>query len=231
MRWVMSDAFAAGDQLNPSAWVDSYRSLVDVERGEPTVGDLEVLAVAAHLIGDDDVSADAWERAVNRHLDAGDRAEAARCSFWSALMLMLKGRTAHASGRLGRADQMMGEDVQGVASGYLLIPVLLGALEAGDADGAVHLAARARAIGVVPLGDPARCLRPGQPRRRVRRQPRVGAGVLFVRCPSASCPTRENDPNRPRTLDIGRRFPYGERQFDARPGGRVSRSSRSRGCG
>ena len=122
MRWVMSDAFAAGDQLNPSAWVDSYRSLVDVERGELTVGDLEVLAVAAHLIGDDDVSADAWERAVNRHLDAGDRAEAARCSFWSALMLMLKGRTAHASGRLGRAEQMMGEDVQGVASGYLLTP-------------------------------------------------------------------------------------------------------------
>ena len=144
----MVDEEDSRDRLAPTAWVESFHSLGAAAPDELTAADLEVLAVAAYLHGDDDVSATAWERAYGRHLDDGQRAEAARCSFWLALTLMLNGRMAHAGGWLSRARNAVGDDLECPAVGYLLIPALLGALDSGDADAAAELALQASAIGI-----------------------------------------------------------------------------------
>ena len=75
-------------------------------------------------------------------------AEAARCAFWLAFILMLRGQMAHAAGWLTRSDrliQQLGEDCP--ASGYVLVPRFLGALEEGDPSGACDLAVRAAEVG------------------------------------------------------------------------------------
>ncbi len=108
--------------------------------------DLEQLAVSAYLLGDDVGSSAAWEDAHRRHLDVGDRADAARCSFWLALGLMFHGQMAQAGGWLSRAETLIGDDLDCSTVGYLLIPQLLGALESGEPDVASDLAIRASEV-------------------------------------------------------------------------------------
>ena len=132
--------------LARQAWAETYDRL-SASAGESLgTADLEQLAVAAFLFGDDARSATAWEAAYRRHLEAGDRAEAARCSFWLALGLMLGGQLAHASGWLGRTQSAIGDDLDCSAVGYLLIPELLGALDANEPAAARDLAIQASNI-------------------------------------------------------------------------------------
>ena len=71
--------------------------------------DLERLAVAAYLVGEDDVCAHAWEDAHRSALEAGDGARAARCAVLLSLLLFLKGQTAKAGGWLARAERVLGD--------------------------------------------------------------------------------------------------------------------------
>jgi DNA-binding CsgD family transcriptional regulator/tetratricopeptide (TPR) repeat protein len=114
--------------------------------GQLSPADLDRLAVAAYLVGKDDEAVAAWEHAYNRRADDGDRAEAARCAFWAAFSLMMRGQMAHASGWLSRGESMLGHDIECPARGYLLIPQLLGALDSDDGAGAQELAVRAGEI-------------------------------------------------------------------------------------
>jgi DNA-binding CsgD family transcriptional regulator len=135
-----AEAFAEG------AWGLAYRLLSQVPRGDLTHGDLDRFAVSAYLIGEDDEAVAAWEHAYKRHADAGERAEAARCAFWAAFCLMMRGQMAHAGGWLSRGESMLGKDLDCPARGYLLIPALLGALDSDDAAGARQLAVQAGEI-------------------------------------------------------------------------------------
>lgn len=144
----MLDDEGSHSRLAPGAWAETYRTLAAEEADELDAVDLEVLAVAAYLHGDDELSAAAWERAYARHLDAGQPAEAARCSFWLGLGMMLNGRMAHAGGWLSRARNAAGEVDECPAAGYLMIPMVLASLDSGDADAAVELAVQASTIGV-----------------------------------------------------------------------------------
>lgn len=110
--------------------------------------DFEQRAVAAYLSGNDDESAAAWEAAHRRHVEAGDPAEAACCSFWLGLCLLLRGQVAQAGGWLSRTEGIINAaDVDCAAAGYLLIPGLLGALDEGDATAARDMAVRATEMG------------------------------------------------------------------------------------
>ena len=95
--------------------------------------DLELLAVAAHLVGRDVESAQAWERAHLAYVQLGDLDHAARCAFWLVIGLMLRGDTAHAAGWLGRAERTI-ENAEGecAAHAFLLVPAFLQALGAGE---------------------------------------------------------------------------------------------------
>lgn len=137
---------AAAEAFAERAWAVAYRLLSQLPRGDLTHADLDRLAVAAYLIGEDDEAVAAWEEAYRRHAAAAERAEAARCAFWAAFCLMMRGQTAHASGWLSRGESVLGQDLDCPACGYLLIPALLGALDSDDAAGARQLAVQAGEI-------------------------------------------------------------------------------------
>jgi DNA-binding NarL/FixJ family response regulator len=104
-------------------------------------------AVAAFLVGDDVGCMRAWDDAYRAAVEAGDRPTAARYAWWIAFCLLLRGRMAQASGWLTRSQRLVDEaGIECAASGYLLIPELLGVLGA-DPLAAHDLAVRAGEIG------------------------------------------------------------------------------------
>ncbi|HEY1281944.1 MAG TPA: LuxR C-terminal-related transcriptional regulator [Acidimicrobiales bacterium] len=132
-------------------WADAYAVLV-AQAAALEADDLERLAVAAHLLGQDDESVRAWEQAYAACARHGDPDRAARCAAWLGLSLLLRGDMARASGWFARAARLL-DDVNsdGAARGYLLLPGFLAALGRGDSDTArrvaVEIVGRARRFG------------------------------------------------------------------------------------
>jgi DNA-binding CsgD family transcriptional regulator/tetratricopeptide (TPR) repeat protein len=137
---------AAADAFAKRTWAVAYRLLSQVPLADLTHADLDRLAVAAYLIGEDSEAVATWEHAYKRHAGAGERAEAARCAFWAAFCLMMRGQMAHAGGWLRRGQSVLGPDLDCPARGYLLIPAVLAALDSGDADGARRLSVQAEDV-------------------------------------------------------------------------------------
>jgi hypothetical protein len=76
-------------------------------RWEPP--DLERLATAAYLSGHDAESTDAWSRAHQGWLEAGDQPRAVHCAFWLGFGLVQRGDLAQGGGWLARAGRMVDE--------------------------------------------------------------------------------------------------------------------------
>jgi DNA-binding NarL/FixJ family response regulator len=145
MRSVVAEArgaFARG------AWREACDALSAAAGAGPLAGeDFERLAVAAYLLGEDEMCAQAWEDAHGSALEAGDGATAARCAVLLSLCLFLNGQMARAGGWLARAESVLGDaDPNCVASGYVLVPRLLGALDS-EPSLAGDLAVRAAEVG------------------------------------------------------------------------------------
>lgn len=134
------------DHANPR---DSYRLLSRADREGALSGeDLERLANSAYLLGKDDEYLSALERAHRAHTDAGENLRAVRCAFWLGLRLLFRGESSRSSGWLARAQRLLDrENRDCVERGYLLLPAVNHALEAGDYDAAYTAAARAADIG------------------------------------------------------------------------------------
>lgn len=130
------------------AWAEAYELLADAsERGLLDPEDLERLAIAAYLVGRDDESAQAWERAHLACLRLDNPGRAAQCGFWLGLALLLRGETARASGWLGRVGRLVENgELDCAARGYLLVPASLAACNSGDAAGAYALSTEAGKI-------------------------------------------------------------------------------------
>ena len=131
------------------AWGDAYAQLSAAAR-DTRLGfdDLERLAVAAFLVGRDDDSASAWERAHHACLQLGDAARAARCAFWMAFGLLNRGEPARGRGWLGRARRLLDEGQHDcVEQGYLLAPAAIDVFSAGDYTRAYATFESAAAIG------------------------------------------------------------------------------------
>lgn len=121
----------------------SWRAAYELLSPQESLGidDLERLAIAAHLVGRDDDSSAAWEQAHLACLAAGDVDRAARCGFWLAFGLLLRGESARGNGWLSRAERLVADaGPRCAARGFLLVPVVLGTLESGDAATAYDLA-------------------------------------------------------------------------------------------
>jgi DNA-binding CsgD family transcriptional regulator len=129
------------------AWDEAYRALTLADAAQPLGGeDLELLATSAYLSGRDSEFLKAYERAHQAHLGAGFATRAARCAFWLALALFLRGETGRATGWLGRARRLV-ERTDCAERGYLLLPVVEQQLATGDFDGAYRAASNAAALG------------------------------------------------------------------------------------
>jgi ATP/maltotriose-dependent transcriptional regulator MalT len=130
------------------AWAEAYTALSLADRSSPLAGeDLELLATAAHLLGRMDDCLQAWRRAQRFHAGRGDLRRAARCGFWLVFHLINQGQFAQAGGWLARANRLLEHEGECAERGYLLIPVALQRMVAGDHAGAWRVADRAAAIG------------------------------------------------------------------------------------
>src|SRR6188474_902298 len=130
------------------AWSDSHRLLTAADRdGVLEPQDLERLATAAHLTGQDDEGEAFRERAHQAFLARGDREGAARSAFWLAFGLLQRGARAPASGWLARAARILDEThLDSVVRGYLLIPSAIQCMVQGDAAGGHAVFSQAAAI-------------------------------------------------------------------------------------
>lgn len=147
-RTVASAIDQGREAFGRQAWAEAYELFANAsERGLLDPEDLERLAIAAYLVGRDDESARAWERAHLACLRLDDPGRAAQCGFWLGLALLLRGETARASGWLGRVGGLVeGGELDCAARGYLLVPAALAAHGSGDAAGAYALSTEAGKI-------------------------------------------------------------------------------------
>jgi ATP/maltotriose-dependent transcriptional regulator MalT len=131
------------------AWAGAYESLLLADKAAPLQpADLDLLAIAAYLIGRDDDYVTALDRAHHAHLAAGEGLPAVRCAFWLGMRLLFRGETGRATGWLGRARRLLEREGRDCAEqGYLLLPVVQQQLGAGDCDAAFDTAAGAAGIG------------------------------------------------------------------------------------
>jgi DNA-binding NarL/FixJ family response regulator len=147
---TVADALDQGrESFRQQAWQDAYTQLSAADRDAPlALADLERLATAASLAGDDAASTDAWVRAHQDCVRTGDAARAVRCAFWLVLGFVLRGEAAPAAGWLARA-QRLAEDVEGCAEeACLVLGDAIQLMFSGDADGAYAAYSRAAEIGV-----------------------------------------------------------------------------------
>ena len=131
------------------AWLDAHESLSRADQVQPLdADDLESLATSAYMLGRDADYASAMERAYQAHLDGRAGLRAARCAFWIAINLILRGKLGGATGWLGRARRLVeGQDRDCVERGYLLLADMFEHEAAGDIEAAAGVAAEAAAIG------------------------------------------------------------------------------------
>jgi ATP/maltotriose-dependent transcriptional regulator MalT len=133
-------------------WGDAHRLLSEAPSAQLGGEDLERLATAAYLVGDDEGSIDAWAEAHHRHLDT-DPVRAARCAFWAGFQLANRGEMAHAGGWFSRAHRIVEDAGDCAEVGYLLFPSALQALAGGDLTTARDTFTAATELGV-RFGEP-----------------------------------------------------------------------------
>ncbi|HEX9834628.1 MAG TPA: DNA-binding response regulator, partial [Mycobacterium sp.] len=108
---TVANGATAAEAFERRAWTEVHAYLTDAS--EPLgADDNERLAIAAYLLGRDDESAHAWERAYRGFVADDNPDPAARCGFWLALTQLLAGNSAVGGGWLGR----LGRLVEGVGS-------------------------------------------------------------------------------------------------------------------
>jgi DNA-binding CsgD family transcriptional regulator len=95
--------------------------------------DLELLATAAILIADYDLSDDAWTRAHQGHLSNGELRRAARAALYLAMQLMMRAEHARGGGWLGRAARLLEDTSDECAEhGFLIFFGAMEAIFSGD---------------------------------------------------------------------------------------------------
>lgn len=125
----------ARDAVRRRAWADAHAVLDAADREAPLAGDaLELLATTAYMLGREDESVTFLMRAHQDALRAGAVGRAAMHAFWLASILGDRGETAQAGGWVGRGERLLHDQPDSVEHGFLLVPVGLQALEAGDLD-------------------------------------------------------------------------------------------------
>ncbi|MDA1226467.1 MAG: helix-turn-helix transcriptional regulator [SAR202 cluster bacterium Casp-Chloro-G4] len=136
------------ESFQQHAWEEAYNRLSAADHKTPlNIADLETLAVSAYLIGADQDSDNAWERAHQECMRTEDLVRAARCAFWLALNLLLRGEMSRGGGWLSRSRRLLEDHPDCVEQGYLLVPVALGCMSEGDFSTASDVFSQAADIG------------------------------------------------------------------------------------
>ena len=138
----MAAAQRARDAFARRAWGEAYAELMAVNAAGLEPDDLERLAVAAYLVGEEEASERAWDGAHALHEAAGRAEDAARCAVWQGIVLFLRGEITRAGGWLARAEHLAASaPADGRGPCFGLIAANLQATLRGDLD-------TARSLGV-----------------------------------------------------------------------------------
>jgi DNA-binding CsgD family transcriptional regulator len=176
------DLDLARERYQQHAWADAYQAFLRADQETPlSPEDLELLAMAAYLVGRDEDYLKTLERAYNAQRDARRRLRAVRCAFWLGFRLLMRGEIGGATGWFSRARRLLERNARECAErGYLLLPVVEQRLEAGDYEAAYTAAADAATIGE-RCGDSEliACARHQQGRARLQ-QAQVEAGLALL---------------------------------------------------
>src|SRR6185369_16688216 len=97
--------------------------------------DLEELAKAAYLLGNETDGSEFYRRAHEEFLNLDQVQDAARCAFWLGFMSLINGELAVGTGWLSRAERLLSSQPDCCEKGYLLLPI--GYREAHGGDPAV----------------------------------------------------------------------------------------------
>jgi ATP/maltotriose-dependent transcriptional regulator MalT len=134
-------------------WAEAHEALARADAASPLgVEDVELLSLAAYMLGRDDESMDLLERAHHAHLDAGETRRAVRCAMWICMHHAARGEMGPAGGWLARSERLLGDE-ECAERGYMLLPGAFRAEAAGDLETAAATAAAAVEIGQ-RFGDP-----------------------------------------------------------------------------
>ncbi|HEY1306404.1 MAG TPA: LuxR C-terminal-related transcriptional regulator [Vicinamibacterales bacterium] len=170
------------DAFQRQRWGEAYTNLAAAgERGPLDPDDLECLALASYLSGQDPERTNAsLARAHQAFLERGQTTRAVRAAFYLAFSLIHLGEIAQATGWTARAQRLLDEhQIDCVERGYLLVPLAVQAALT-DTAAAAALFADAAAIGD-RFGDPnlASLARQGHGRALVR-QGEITAGTALL---------------------------------------------------
>ncbi len=129
------------------AWLTAFDALTAADRAEPLAADdLEILALTAYMLGRDEAYAAAFERAHQRHVEAGEVERAARCGFWVGMSYMHRNEHARGAGWFARCERLVEDSPESALHGWLMIPGWLQAMGKGDYERGRELTARATSI-------------------------------------------------------------------------------------
>ena len=107
------------------------------ESGALEPDDLEQLASAAYLIGEEKKAFRLWARLHHMLVERGDAPRAARWGYWLSLNLLLSGEPAQSTGWLARSDRLLkSREADCAEAGYGGIAAGLMAMGSGDLEGA-----------------------------------------------------------------------------------------------
>jgi len=132
------------------AWSDAHRELASADRETRLAPeDLDDLATAAYLVGEESLSADARARAHAGFLERGDLIRAARSAFWLGYALIsVPAQQAQANGWLARAKRLLDESgTERVEHGLLLCTQGYLKIVEGDFPAALEIFGDAARIG------------------------------------------------------------------------------------
>jgi hypothetical protein len=129
------------------AWGQAYDALLRADQVGPLgVDDLDCLATTAYLTARELEFQRLLERLYHAHVASGDRARAARCTFWLSLTFLLRGESGRSHAWAARGQRLI-EDRDCVERGYLAVAVAEQQLREGQAEAARASAGEAAAIG------------------------------------------------------------------------------------
>jgi len=131
------------------AWSAAYESLSSADGHDAlTAGDLELLAVAAYMLGRVDEFLGTLERAHHAYVGVGELRAGVRAAVHLGVNLAMLGDVSRAGGWFARAQRLVErEEADCPERGYLLLPVALRHEAAGEYAFVADAAAEAAAIG------------------------------------------------------------------------------------
>jgi hypothetical protein len=107
------------ESLRDRKWRAAFSQLSDADQAAALTGDeLEALAIAAHLSGNESRALELLARIHQAHLDAGNIPRAARFAFWLGFVALNDGQYAQSNGWLARASRLLEDQEACPEHGY-----------------------------------------------------------------------------------------------------------------